>query len=585
MRSKLAFVRTFLTHALKLGKKATIVALILTWSLLIYQLVFWNRIFPRVSVANLPLAFKIPAQASSALKALPQPKVILFTTDNKTIELAASEIDLIYDYDRTAFEAFVVGRSGSLLSTTITQLSTLIYGKNVPIQTNYNPEKLNGFLNDIAENLYIPTIEPQVLIQDGSVFVETGKSGQEVNMELFLARTKEAIASGTNKVYIPIATRTNKLSSEQVQELSKRAQAFLGKKITFSLEDSSIVFTDQEIARLLTPNNAYEEEKLQDIINTVSQKFAQPVQEATFKFENNRVQEFKPAKNGREVDKNKLKDQIIETLMTIESQPLKEYTINPPVIHTEPTATTEGVNNLGIKELIGKGSSKFKGSIASRMHNIGLASSRLNGILIPPGQTFSFNEALGDVSTFTGYQQAYIIKEGKTILGDGGGVCQVSTTFFRAALNAGLPILERQPHSYRVTYYEQDSGPGLDATVFQPSPDLKIKNDTPAHILIQTSFDQKNATLIFELYGTSDGRIVEVSKPKTWDVTPPPPDLYQDDPTLPVGVVKQIERRTNGSKVSFDYKVTRNEEVLQNRTFYSVYRPWQAVYLRGIASQ
>lgn len=585
MRSKLAFVRTFLTHALKLGKKATIVALILTWSLLIYQLVFWNRIFPRVSVANLPLAFKIPAQASSALKALPQPKVILFTTDNKTIELAASEIDLIYDYDRTAFEAFVVGRSGSLLSTTITQLSTLIYGKNVPIQTNYNPEKLNGFLNDIAENLYIPTIEPQVLIQDGSVFIETGKSGQEVNMELFLARTKEAIASGTNKVYIPIATRTNKLSSEQVQELSKRAQAFLGKKITFSLEDSSIVFTDQEIARLLTPNNAYEEEKLQDIINTVSQKFAQPVQEATFKFENNRVQEFKPAKNGREVDKNKLKDQIIETLMTIESQPLKEYTINPPVIHTEPTATTEGVNNLGIKELIGKGSSKFKGSIASRMHNIGLASSRLNGILIPPGQTFSFNEALGDVSTFTGYQQAYIIKEGKTILGDGGGVCQVSTTFFRAALNAGLPILERQPHSYRVTYYEQDSGPGLDATVFQPSPDLKIKNDTPAHILIQTSFDQKNATLVFELYGTSDGRIVEVSKPKTWDVTPPPPDLYQDDPTLPVGVVKQIERRTNGSKVSFDYKVTRNEEVLQNRTFYSVYRPWQAVYLRGIASQ
>jgi vancomycin resistance protein YoaR len=188
---------------------------------------------------------------------------------------------------------------------------------------------------------------------------------------------------------------------------------------------------------------------------------------------------------------------------------------------------------------------------------------------------------LGDVSVYTGYQQAYIIKGGQTVLGDGGGVCQVSTTFFRAALDAGLPIIERHPHAYRVSYYEQNSKPGFDATVYSPSVDLKVKNDTPAYILIQTKTDIKNATLTFELYGTSDGRVATVSSPYIWDVTPAPPALYIDDPTLPAGQIKQIDFAAAGAKTSFDYKVTRGEEILQQKTFYSNYRPWQARYLRG----
>jgi vancomycin resistance protein YoaR len=166
-------------------------------------------------------------------------------------------------------------------------------------------------------------------------------------------------------------------------------------------------------------------------------------------------------------------------------------------------------------------------------------------------------------------------------LGDGGGVCQVSTTLFRAVLNAGLPITERQPHAYRVSYYEQDIGPGFDATVFLPSPDLKFKNNTPSYLLIQTKVDQVNKKLTFDIYGTSDGRKVEISPVRIWDKQPPPPDLYQDDPTLPAGTIKQVEHKSWGAKVAFDYKIVRGEEVLSEKTFYSVYRPWQAVYLRG----
>jgi vancomycin resistance protein YoaR len=171
--------------------------------------------------------------------------------------------------------------------------------------------------------------------------------------------------------------------------------------------------------------------------------------------------------------------------------------------------------------------------------------------------------------------------EGRTVLGDGGGVCQVSTTLFRAVLAAGLPVLERRAHSYRVGYYEQNSPPGFDATVYSPTTDFKFKNDTPAYILIQAKADNQTSTLIIELWGTNDGRIAKTTKPVITDQVPPPEDLYQDDPALRAGQIKQVDWKAFGAKVKFDYHVERHGEILSHQTFSSNYRPWQAVFLRG----
>ena len=248
----------------------------------------------------------------------------------------------------------------------------------------------------------------------------------------------------------------------------------------------------------------------------------------------------------------------------------------------EPEITNTKASNLGITTLLVKGFSYFQGSSKERIHNIALSSSLLHGLLIAPKEVFSLNNALGDISAATGYQSSYIIKEGKTVLGDGGGVCQVSSTLFRAALNAGLEIIERHPHSYRVYYYEQGGfSPGMDATIFSPSIDLKIKNNTPAHILIQTILDYNNSSLTFEFYGQKDDREVNISKVKTWDQQPPPEDKYIDDPTLPKDQIKQIDWKAWGIKTSFSYKVTKDNQVLTQNSFYSNFQPWQAVFLRG----
>ncbi len=333
----------------------------------------------------------------------------------------------------------------------------------------------------------------------------------------------------------------------------------------------------------LPPSYSYNQNKLDDLISPIAKKIEKKPVDALFKFENNRVTTFRPSSSGQEIDKDLLDKEIISQALTVTSSNNsgEAIIINIPIKILEPNITTEKVNNLGIKELIGEGHSMFYHSIASRIFNINLATSRINGVLIAPGETFSFDKALGDVSAFTGYKQAYVIQNGKTVLGDGGGVCQVSTTFFRAILNAGLPVVERNAHAYRVGYYEEDSPPGIDATIYVPTVDLKFKNDTGHYILVQSQIDLNNLSLAFYFYGTGDGRKVSMTTPVVSNISPPPPDLYQDDPTLPKGEIKQTDFAAWGADVYFTRTVTKNGKVLIYDKFVSNYRPWQAIYLRG----
>lgn len=329
-------------------------------------------------------------------------------------------------------------------------------------------------------------------------------------------------------------------------------------------------------------NYSVDEDKLKTLLKETAVKIDKEPVDAQFAIENDKVTTFKESENGRQLSYDQLKTTFntqAEKIITKESK--QNVEINIPIITVEPKITTEEANEFGIVEKIAEGSSEFKGSIPNRIYNISLAASRVNGILVGPDEEFSFNQNLGDVSRLTGYKEAYIIQNGRTVLGDGGGVCQVSTTLFRAILNAGLPITERHAHAYRVSYYEQNSPAGLDATIFYPRVDLKFKNDTGNHILIQNEFDEENQTLVYTIYGKKDNRIVEISEPVTSSRSAPPEALYQDDPNLPRGTTKQVDFAASGARVSFTRKVSKGDEVLIDETISSGYRPWQAVFLVG----
>ncbi len=326
----------------------------------------------------------------------------------------------------------------------------------------------------------------------------------------------------------------------------------------------------------------YDREVLKEFINDAKDKYEKPAQNALFRFENSKVVSFRQEESGLALLTPVFFTSVDQVIFELEKKPAnKNIVLKNKII--SPDITLSEANNFGITELIAVGKSDYTHSIPERVHNVLLAASKFNGILIPKGKVFSFDETIGDISSLTGYQPAYIIKNGKTILGDGGGVCQVSTTFFRAALNAGLPIVERNAHAYRVGYYENDSKPGFDATIFSPTVDLKIKNDTPASILVETEVDKQNNLLFFKLYGKKDGRRVEITNVALYDFQPAPPTVYQDDPILKKGIVKQVDFSAPGAKAKFDYKVVRGNDVVFQNTFYSAYRPWAAVYLVGQA--
>ncbi|HUW24558.1 MAG TPA: VanW family protein [Patescibacteria group bacterium] len=553
-----------------------------------YLLAFKNRAYPRVTICQTPLLGKSQNEVflflTSIIETQAQPEIILTSQkQNRSLNLSS----LQYQPTITTQKIIRAGR-GKFPLEYLKQLILVTYqGKDFVFDFQIDEKKLEAQISDIAAELYLPAVEPSIKInQDAqkkkTVSVEKGENGQEVNSKKLKESLFQTLACPQSKanLSIPLTIITPAISPEMAAATEKRAELFLNKQIGLKLDDQSWTTKDEEIISFLSFAGGFDRTRITEFAQNLAKTVNRPAEDAAFHFENNRVTLFRPSREGIALEEDRFGNEFEEALSSLEEGEEKEEIIIP-VNKTPAKISTGDVNSLGIKELLGRGSSFFYGSISERVHNLNLASLKINGTLIGPGEEFSFNRTLGDVSADTGFKQAYIIKDGRTVLGDGGGVCQVSTTLFRATFNAGLPITERHAHAYRVHYYEDDLGPGFDATVFDPTADLKFKNNTPAHILIQRSINLKTKQLAFEIYGTSDGRKVEISKAKVWDKVPPPPDLYQDDPTLPAGAIKQIDWKAWGAKASFDYKVTRGGEVLEKKTFYSYYKPWQAVYLRG----
>ncbi|MCX7779233.1 MAG: VanW family protein [Patescibacteria group bacterium] len=313
-----------------------------------------------------------------------------------------------------------------------------------------------------------------------------------------------------------------------------------------------------------------DQEKIMNFLEKIALVIDRPVQEAKFKMENNRVVEFQLAKEGRklEIEKSgeKIRNYIFANLKEIEL----EVTLEKPSIFIE------DINQLGIKELVGRGESDFKGSPKNRIHNIKIGAKTLNGILIKPNEEFSLLRALGEITEEKGYLPELVIKGNRTVPELGGGLCQIGTTAFRLALNAGLPITQRVPHAFRVIYYEPA---GVDATIYHPSPDFKFINDYSSWLLLQTKIE--GTKLIFELYGTADGRKVEVSPPKIFNVVSPGPPKYIETEELPAGEKKKVEKAVAGAETEFSRVIIYPNGEKKEEVWKSHYKPWPEVWLIG----
>ncbi len=551
-----------------------------------YELAYLHKIYPNVKISGIPVGNLNKQDAQQKIRrrvTADLPANITLTDGQQNWTIATKTLKIEFDYQTAAEGAYQIGRRGSLKQRFQEKIAAW-QGKidqNLPL--SFSQGNLDNHIDVIEKNVRQEGQPFYLSIQNDQIQVHPSQPGQALNKR----KTKNLIIQQiktrqTQPISLPVTAVNPPLEQKEINQIVQTAQNLLGKKLVLRTEQELYVWPDVTLISLLHPNELIFRERLTAKIDELAEQVKKPAQNALFKFDSGRVTTFQEAQTGQALIKDEALPLLEEKLQQLEKESGSQVTIKLPVRTVSPEITTAAANNLGIKEKIGQGVSYFRGSIAPRVHNIKTAAAQFNGILVAPEETFSFNKTLGEVTQATGYQTAYVIKDGRTQKGVGGGVCQVSTTFFRAALNAGLPILERQAHAYRVSYYEQESKVGFDATVYSPQPDLKIENNTPAHILIQTEFYPKEYKLVFEVFGTDDGREVEISNYKTWGSSPPPPPLYIEDDTLPAGEVKQIDWPAWGLKAQFDWKVTKNDQTIAEETFYSNYRPWQAVYLKGI---
>jgi len=254
-------------------------------------------------------------------------------------------------------------------------------------------------------------------------------------------------------------------------------------------------------------DETYSRETIKSFLTALSEKYNKAPTNATFGIKGDKVSNFSLSENGYAIDVDKSLESILSFLSKKNSN---SDSIELSYNIVEPEIKYNDAEKLGIKEIIGEGKSNFSGSTTTRIFNIQVATKKFEGLIIKPGEEFSFVKNLGEVDGEHGYKQELVIKQGSTELEFGGGVCQVSTTAFRAAINSGLEITARRNHAYPVHYYDPQ---GMDAAVYVPSPDLKFINNTPGYILIQTEIDVAAKELVFKFYGTNDGRKVKIDGP------------------------------------------------------------------------
>jgi vancomycin resistance protein YoaR len=445
----------------------------------------------------------------------------------------------------------------------------------------------------------------QIVINLNSVVVQTGRVLNKIEQEQAIDTAQKLVGMS---VLIELPTEVQKIAVNQ-------------SKLPVSTSEELLTITDDQLISLLEFPSGVNINQVKSLLESWNEMIKVTMVEPKLTVETSdagdlKVLEFLPPQDGVELNIDQAAIQLLEVINTIKNEQLsqdltsldsatsslssqdlstqdlptqeasddqkKSLTYKLPVIITKPSTELSSLNDLGIKERIGLGLSQYQGSIPNRVFNVGLTASRINNLLIAPSEEFSFNQALGVISKNTGFKSAYVIKDGKTVLGDGGGVCQVSTTVFRAALDAGLEITKRLQHSYRVGYYEQGSLPGLDATVYSGNIDLRFKNDTEHYILMHNVVNSENLTLTTEFYGTSDGRSTEIISHEVWDSRPAPPPEFFSDSNLPTGKIVQVDWAVGGVKTRVKNEI-KNElgQTVRIDEYYSNYIPWSAKYAIG----
>lgn len=581
-----------------------LIGIILSAILVGYNLYFAGRVFPGVSVGGVDLSGLSTEQAavqlSQHLTYQLSGKVGLKDGDRMWVA-APSQVGLFLNPNASAVQALNWGRRGGFATRIKEQFQAWYRGTNLPTLLVYDERIGQGYLNQLASQINRPSVEASLSINGLEVVVQPGQIGRTLDIPTTLADLRSQVQSMQDGI-VPLTIIESSPAILDVSQHAEIARRILSEPLKIQIPEwqegdpGPWTFAPEEVAQMLVierisspQGDSYQvgldSESLRPILMEAAPALSRTPENAKFIFNDDtrELEVIQPAVIGRTL-------LIDETIKAI-NENVREgnHEISVDFDYTLPAVTDDATaESLGITELVSEHTSYFYGSSGSRIQNIATASSRFHGVLVPPGATFSMADVLGDVSLDNGYAEALIIFGDRTIKGVGGGVCQVSTTLFRTVFFGGFPIVERHPHAYRVSYYELRADgsvnpryAGLDATVFVPVVDFKFTNDTSDWLLMETYVNQSARTLTWKFYSTSDGRTVDWDTTGPKDIVEPPEPLYQENPDLAKGEIRQVDWEADGADVTVTRTVYRDGQVYLSDQIYTHYLSWRAVYDYG----
>ncbi|MEA3308309.1 MAG: VanW family protein [Chloroflexota bacterium] len=551
------------------------------------------RIIPGVWIWGAPVGSQTPAAAEGIL-AEPECWITFVGPEGQRWTLSAEELGVALAPAATLAPAYQLGHAEQGVVALRARLTLLREGVVLPPVLVWERVQAVQQLRALASQIDAVPQDAGLRFENGELALGAARSGRQLDVEAALTSLELLLRlPGSQELALPVVELPPQLDDAEAVAALDVAQNILAEPLklllrnphegdpgpwtlsTASLAQMLRIYTDAGQIAVGLDENA-----LQEFLLPLAKALYQEPVNARFHFDEatQQLSSVQASEIGRELD-------VPATVARINEQLRAGQHYIPLVLHeTEPeypaTATAE---ELGIVELLTVGESYFAGSSSARDHNIRLGASQFDGVLIGPGATFSFNEWLGEVTLEEGYDESYVIVGDRTLLGVGGGICQVATTVFRAAFYGGYEIVERWPHAYRVGYYELGGyGPGFDATVYSPLVDFRFVNDYHTSLLIETAVQPATARLQFLFYGQADGREVEQIGPTWGEPEPPGPPVYEYNPELPSGAVEKMENSHAGLYAELG-RVVKDAagQILHEDRFVSHFVPWVARYRYG----
>lgn len=550
-----------------------------------------GRIHQGVSVAGVKLGGMVPSKARIVVEERLAERVagpVIVVSDEESWTVTAADIGLTFDYDASIAQAMAVGRDGGAFKALSDRVVSWVTGVDLDAQPEADPTLLTAFMDKVAKGTDVAAKNATVDVDGTDLSVVSSKPGTALQRPLLTNQILRAFLGEDRRVQAPVAVDEVDVTDAEAAEALKVAEQMISEPVELTYKDKSWEFTPKQIAGWLefvrsdaasgaAPAQSAvpgPDTKGVTLVATVSPKKASKLvtgkvgadlgraaKDASFKTDNGAVT-IVPSQTGVGPDLEKLAVDLDAVL----KNPNADRTVVLETAVSQPEITTEDARAMGIRGRISKYTTTYSPSNRPRVNNIHRLGDALDGTLVAPGETFSFNGSVGERTAAKGYQEAPAIVNGTLVPQLGGGICQVGTTIFNAVFRSGLPVVERRNHSFYISHYPA----GRDATVSWGGPDFKFKNTTDHWVLIAVSYTSGSITIA--LYGTDPGYEVEAEVGEWRNVKDFPVKEIKDD-TVAKGKKIIEDPGEKGRTITVKRIVSKDGKVVRTDTFTSVYRP------------